>query len=55
MYMVSNERRRAGGDGRHLGCSSTACDCKSFFFFKVKTQLLNVEFAMNPAEILFED
>lgn len=26
-----------------------------FFFFKIKTQLLNVEFAMNPAEILFDD
>lgn len=25
------------------------------FFFKIKTQLLNVEFAMNPAEILYED
>lgn len=28
---------------------------QEFFFFKIKTQLLNVEFAMNPAEILFED
>lgn len=54
MYMVSNERRRAEGNGKHLGCSSPTCVCKSFFF-KIKTQLLNVEFAMNPAEILYED
>lgn len=52
MYMASNERQRAEGNGRHIGCSSTTCDCKRFFS-KLETQLLNVQFAMNPAGILF--
>lgn len=49
MNMLSNGRRAAEEDGRNLGCSSTTYDCDSYFS-KLKSQLLNVEFSMNPAE-----
>lgn len=54
MDMISNYRQRAEGNGRHLDVHRQRVTERGFFF-KIKTRLLNVEFAMNSAEGMFED
>lgn len=54
MDMISNYRQRAEGNGRHLDVHRQRVTERGFFF-KIKTRLLNVEFAMNCAEEMFED
>lgn len=54
MNMDSNYQRRAEGNGRHLDVHRQRVT-ERVFFSKIKTRLLNVEFAMNSAEGMFED
>lgn len=54
MNIVSNCRRRAEVNGRHLDVHRQRVTAR-VFFSKLKTQLLNVEFVINSADGMLKD